>query len=60
MDQGEELGDEKDSDSNEIPSDIQVNHASQILNTFTFFVFIGLTRTSLNFRAARSLENFAA
>lgn len=41
MDQGEELGDKKDSDSNEIPSDIQVNHASQILNTFTFLCLLG-------------------
>lgn len=43
----------KDSDSNEIQLNIQMNHASQILDAFTFVV-VELTRESLSFRAARS------
>lgn len=39
MDQEEELGDEKDSDSIEIWLDVEMDYASQIINTFTFCVF---------------------
>lgn len=49
----------KRTQSNEIQLDIETNYASQILNTFTFVV-VELTRESLNFRAAKSFENFEA
>lgn len=39
MDQEEELGDEKDSDSTEIQLDVEMNYASQIINAFTFCRF---------------------
>lgn len=36
MDQEEELGDEKDSDSIEIRLGVEMNYTSQIISTFTF------------------------
>lgn len=51
--------DKKDSDSTEIQLDIEMNQASQVLDTLTFVV-VELIRESLDIRAARSLENFEA
>lgn len=56
---GGRTSDKKGSDSTEIQLDIEMNQASQLLDTLTFVV-VELTRESLDFRAARSLENFEA